>query len=168
MQQDQIEEIEIELLIEAIFRRYGYDFSGYARASFVRRVRQFMVKARETDITVVIKKLLYDSEFFQDLVQAFSVTVTEMFRDPLFYKALRETVVPYLKTFPTVKVWTAGCATGQEVYSLAILLDEEGLLEKTQIIATDFNDAALDRAKEGIFSLDNIKAYIETFPDLDR
>ncbi len=146
-----LESIEIDLLLEAIFRRYGYDFRSYARASIERRIRLFLSSSGCSDISEMIPKLLHDNEFFSKLVRYFSVSVTEMFRDPSVYRSLRENVIPMLKTWPHIKIWLAGCATGEEVYSLAILLKEEGLYERATIYATDFSDEALERAREGIY-----------------
>lgn len=108
-------------------------------------------------------RLLYDPFFYQEVLQDLSITVTEMFRDPDFYKALREEVVPMLKTYPFVKIWHAGCASGEEVYSMAIVLQEEGLLKRSQIYATDFNQIALQKAKAGIYSIDKIKEYTQNY-----
>jgi chemotaxis protein methyltransferase CheR len=154
---DEIEDIEIDLLLEAVFRRYGYDYRNYARASARRRIVHLLKKTGQKTVSEMIPRLLYDREFFADILSAFSITVTEMFRDPGFYRALREEVIPYLKTYPFIKVWHAGCATGEEVYSLAIFLKEEGFYDRSTIFATDINDAALARAKEGIYSLENMK-----------
>jgi len=164
-----IENIEMNLLLEAIFQRYGYDFRNYAKASLKRRILSFLamnpeiVGAEEESISKLIPQILYDEDLFQGLLQYFSITVTEMFRDPGFFKALREKVVPYLKTFPHVRIWHAGCASGEEVYSMAILLKEEGLYDKATIYATDFNDEALDNAKKGIFSLDAGKNFSQNY-----
>ena len=108
-------------------------------------------------------KILYDKEFFNTLLQDFSINVTEMFRDPSFYKAIREDVIPLLRTYPFIRIWHAGCATGEEVYSMAILLKEEGLYDKSLIYATDINERVLQRAKEGIYSIDNIKEYCQNY-----
>lgn len=155
----EIEDIEIDLFLEAIFRRYGYDFKNYARASVNRRVRHLLSQSQCRSITEMTERLLYDEAFFTQMALGFSITVTEMFRDPAFYKSLRENVIPFLKTFPYVKVWHAGCASGEEVYSLAILFKEEGLYDKATIYATDYNDTALDRAAKGVYSIDRIKQY---------
>lgn len=152
-----IETIEVDLLLEALYRAYGYDFRSYARASISRRARQFLTNAECSTISDMIPWVLHDEAFFSRLVQCFSVTVTEMFRDPYVYESLRQRVIPVLRTWPHIKVWHAGCATGEEVYSLAILLKEEGLYEKARIYATDFNDSALERAREGIYSLEKIQ-----------
>lgn len=151
------EDIEIDLLLEAIFRRYGYDFRSYARASIERRTRQFLVTSGCATIAEMIPKILHDDRFFSRLVRHFSVAVTEMFRDPQVYHSVREKVVPLLRTWPHFKVWHAGCASGEEVYSLAILLKEEGVYDRATIYATDFNDAVLDRAREGIYAAEKLQ-----------
>jgi len=157
MKPAELEHVEIELLLEAIFRRYGYDFRSYARASIERRIRQFMVKEGCATIAEMIPKLLHDAVFFSHLARYFSISVTELFRDPWAYQVIREKVIPLLKTWPHVKIWHAGCATGEEVYSLAIVLKEEGVYDRVTIYATDFNDEALERAREGIYGLDKIQ-----------
>ncbi len=159
MEKRDIEEIEIDLLLEAIVRRYGYDFRNYSRASISRRIRQAMGRVNCETISALTTRILYDSESFQHLVANFSITVTEMFRDPEFYAIIRKKVIPYLATYPFIKVWHAGCATGEEAYSLAILLQEENLLERTTIYATDFNEEALENARVGIYPLERMKQY---------
>jgi chemotaxis protein methyltransferase CheR len=151
------EQIEIDLLLEAIFRKYGYDFRNYARASIERRIRQFLAKSGCQTIPELIDQVLKNETFFGRLVRDFSITVTELFRDPFVYAAIREKVTPLLKTHPFIKIWHAGCATGEEAYSLAIVLKEEGLYERSTIFVTDFNDAALQKAKEGIYPIEKIK-----------
>ncbi len=163
MEESQIEEIEVGLLLEAIHRRFGYDFRSYARASIERRVRQFLAHTDCERIAEMIPRLLRDADFSTALVQNFSISVTEMFRDPEVYRLLRQRVVPLLKTYPHVKVWHAGCASGEEVYSLAILLSEEGLYDKATIYGTDFNDSALERARAGIYPADKIKAFTQNY-----
>ena len=163
MKETEIESIEMALFLEAIFERYGYDFRCYARASIERRIRQLLQKSGCNTISEMIPKLLHNESFLEQLLQWFSITVTEMFRDPLMYRCIREQVVPLLKTYPFIKIWHAGCATGEEAYSLAILLKEEGLLNKATIFATDFNDFALDKAKYGIYDLDNIKQFTRNY-----
>ena len=161
--------IEISLLLEAIFQRYGYDFRNYARASIKRRLLSFLatypqlVETEDEKISRLIPQILYDEDLFQKLLQYFSITVTEMFRDPESFKALRERVIPYLKTFPHVRIWHAGCSTGEEVYSIAIILKEEGLYDKATIYATDFNDEALDNARKGIYKLENGKEFSKNY-----
>ncbi len=163
MKKKEIEDIELELLLEAIAKRYGYDFRNYSKASMERRVRQAKVKLGCEEISDLTRKLLHDPAFFQRLVSDFSITVTEMFRDPEVYRTLREKVIPYLATYPFIKVWHAGCATGEEVYSLAILLHEEGLLDRATIYATDFNEEALSTARQGIYSIGTIKEYRDNY-----
>lgn len=165
MNKTEVEEIEIDLLLEALFRRYGYDFRHYAKASITRRIRHLLEKSGRSRISEMIPELLYDKSFFEKIVYDFSITVTEMFRDPGFYRAIREKVIPYLKTYPFIKIWHAGCATGEEVYSIAIVLKEEGLYDRATIFATDFNNAALAKGKEGIYSLENIKQYTLNYQD---
>lgn len=163
MEKKDVDDIELDLMLEAIVRRYGYDFRNYSKASMERRVKQAKVKMGCAEITDLTRNLLHDPVFFQKLVADFSVTVTEMFRDPEVYKTLREKVLPYLATYPFIKVWHAGCATGEEVYSLAILLHEEGLLDRATIYATDFNEAALSVAREGIYPIERIKEYGDNY-----
>jgi chemotaxis protein methyltransferase CheR len=163
MQPVELEGIEIELLLEALYRRYGYDFRNYARASVTRRLRQHLVKSGASSISELIPRILHDETAFQALAADLSVTVTEMFRDPSFYVALRQHVVPFLRTFPFVNVWHAGCATGEEVYSLAILLAEEGFAKRARIYATDFNEAALQKARDRIYPLDRIQEYTSNY-----
>jgi len=163
MQQDEIEKIELELFLEAIHQRYGYDFRHYARASARRRARHILTKSGYKHLGDLIPLLLYDEEFAHSAIHDFSITVTEMFRDPDFYSALRQAVSPYLQTYPFIKIWVAGCATGEEVYSLAILLKEEGLYDRTTIYATDFNETALRKAAEGIYPLRDVQQYTSNY-----
>ncbi len=163
MEQQAVEAIEIDLLLEAIFRRYGYDFRNYARASMERRIRHGMERLGCQQVSELTRRILYEPAFFQDLIASFSITVTEMFRDPEVYAFLRCQVVPYLATYPFIKVWHAGCATGEEVYSLAIVLAEEGILERSIIYATDFNETALQVAREGIYPIDRLKGYSDNY-----
>lgn len=156
---DDIEAIEINLLLEAVFQRYGHDFRNYSQASVERRVRNFLSKSGCRTISEIIPKILHDEDFFRQLLQAFSITVTEIFRDPFVYRSIREKVVPILLTYPSIKIWVAGCATGEEAYSLAILLKEESLYERATVFATDFNDVALADAKEGIYPMGNMKKF---------
>jgi chemotaxis protein methyltransferase CheR len=158
-----IEQIELELLLEAIYQRYGHDFRQYSQASVKRRVLHHLARTEFPTISELMAHILYDPALFQSLLFDMSVTVTEMFRDPWFYATLREQVIPFLKTFPFINIWHAGCATGEEVYSLAILLKEEGLYQRAHIYATDFNDVALEKAKTRIYPLDRIKEYTENY-----
>jgi len=157
MTPDGVEQIEINLLLEAIYQRYGHDFRSFAQASIARRARQFLSTSGLCSVPEMTERVLRDEGLFSRLVQYFSIPVTEMFRDPFVYRAVREQVAPLLRTWPHVKVWHAGCATGEEAYSLAIVLKEEGLLEKATIYATDFNDASLAKARAGIYPLHHIQ-----------
>lgn len=153
------EDIEISLLLEGIYLKYGYDFRRYSSAHMKRRILRRMCISGLGSISEMQYKVLYDKEFFKLVLSDFSINVTEMFRDPNFYKAFRENVIPILKTYPFVRIWHAGCSTGEEVYSMAILLKEEGLYERVQIYATDFNTTVLEKAKDGIYAIHNIKEY---------
>jgi chemotaxis protein methyltransferase CheR len=155
--------IEIQLLLQAIYLKYGYDFRNYAKASIKRRIQHRLTKSGMANVSAMQHKLLYDVAFFNTLLLDLSINVTEMFRDPNFYLALRKSVFPILKQFPYLKIWHAGCSTGEEVYSMAILLKEEGLYERTQIYATDMNEVVLKKAKEGIFAIDQLKHYTENY-----
>lgn len=152
-----IETVELDLLLEAIQRTCGYDFRQYARASIRRRLTQVMAQTGLTNLAEAIPRVLHDESFLDQAVKALSITVTEVFRDPQFYLTLRQEVVPALEPLDTLKIWHAGCATGEEVYSLAILLKEEGLYDRARIYATDFNANALHTAREGIYPVEAIK-----------
>ena len=156
-------DLEISLLLEAIYRKYGYDFREYSQAHIRRRISNRMTLSGIDDVAKMQSMVLNNEQFIAEILQDLSITVTEMFRDPLFYKSLREHVIPILKTYPFIKIWHAGCASGEEAYSMAILLQEEGLYERTTIYATDFNQSALDRAKDGIFSNKLIKEYTANY-----
>jgi len=156
-------ELEISLLLGAIYQKYGYDFRQYSKAHINRRIRNRMALSGLEDISQIQSKVLKDESFAHELLQDLSITVTEMFRDQYFYKSLRENVIPILKTYPFIKIWHAGCATGEEAYSMAIIMQEEGLYERTTIYATDFNQHALNRAKEGIFSNALMKEYTTNY-----
>ena len=157
------DEIELRLLIEAIYLRYSYDFRDYSGASLKRRVRQAQSQLGCTTISALQERILHDPQAFMQLLQYLTIPVSEMFRDPSYFLALRQQVVPLLHTYPSLKVWVAGCSTGEEVYSLAILLREEGLLERTMIYATDINPHSLEKAEQGIFALDNLRTYTENY-----
>lgn len=160
---DDIEQIEITLLLETLYQRYGYDFRQYAPASVRRRVHHIRERTSCERISDLIPLLLHDEKFAKTAMSDFSIIVTSMFRDPTFYQAVRQQVVPYLRTFPFVKIWTAGCATGEEVYSLAILLHEEGLLRRCTIFATDLNEDVLNRARDGIYPLEDIQQHTQNY-----
>lgn len=155
--------IELQLLLQAIYLKYGYDFRNYAKASIKRRVQHRLLKDGFPNISMMQHKLLYDVSFFETLLLDLSINVTEMFRDPSFYLALRKTVIPALKSLPFIKIWHAGCATGEEVYSMAILLKEAGLYEKTQIYATDMNEVVLKQARDGIFPIKRLRQYTANY-----
>ena len=160
---DNREKIEIDLLIEAVRRYYGYDFSNYSKAHIKRRMAVFLAKHRYESISEMQHHVLHNSNVFEDFLNNFSINVTEMYRDPDFYKEFREKVIPILNTYPYLKIWIAGCATGEEVYSFAIMLQEESLLERSTIYATDFNSNALQKASRAIYSIDNIKSYTTNY-----
>ena len=161
--QSAIEDIEIDLLLEALFRTWGYDFRSYARASMARRIGQFMSANGVDRISDIIPRVIHDRAFFSKLVRYFSVSVTEIFRDPFVYKSLRERVIPLLRTWPHIKIWHAGCATGEEVYSLAILLSEEDLYHRATIYATDFNEEVLEKAREGVYEAGLMQAATRNY-----
>jgi chemotaxis protein methyltransferase CheR len=160
---DARERLEIDLLLEAIARRYGYDFRGYAVASLRRRLWHRVHGEGLETISGLQERVLHEPACMERLLRDLSINVTEMFRDPTFYRALRERVFPLLRTHPFIRVWNAGCSTGEEIYSLAIALHEADLLERTRIYATDINDAALERARAGAFPLDRMQRYTENY-----
>jgi chemotaxis protein methyltransferase CheR len=156
-------EIEIRLLVDAIHLRYGHDFRDYAVASLKRRVLQAQQRMGAASISELQARVLHDPAEFAQLLQYLTVPVSEMFRDPPYFLAIRQHVVPVLRTYPSLKVWVAGCSTGEEPYSLAILLQEEGLLERTILYATDINHASLDKARQGIFPLASMQAFTRNY-----
>ncbi|MFK2904111.1 protein-glutamate O-methyltransferase CheR [Dyella ginsengisoli] len=149
---DDIERIELSLFVQALRERYGYDFAGYAPASLARRVRQLVRDHRTDTVSALTGRLLHEPDFLPQVLQGLSVPVSDMFRDPPVFRALRDRVLPVLASYPRINIWQAGCAHGQEVYSLAILLEEAGLYDRCQIYATDFNEQALEHAREGIYA----------------
>ncbi len=151
--------LEIRLLLEAIYQKSGFDFRGYASAHIKRRLEHVRVRAGLASFCDVTHRLIWDDAFFDEVLTALSINVTEMFRDPSFYLRVREAVIPHLKTYPFIKVWHAGCAAGLEVYSMAILLAEEGMKDRAQIYATDINPPVLETARRGIYPLDVIRQY---------
>ncbi|KZX66288.1 MULTISPECIES: CheR family methyltransferase [unclassified Alcanivorax] len=158
-----VEDIEIRLLMEAIYQMYGYDFRSYSKASIRRRVMHRMTMSGFASIMEMTDKVLRDRPFFVTLLNDLTVNVTEMYRDPEFYRAFREEVVPVLKTFPFIKIWHAGCSTGEEIYSMAILLEEEGLYDRAMIYATDIDKNVLASAKKGIYSIEAVKQYGDNY-----
>ena len=151
------------MLLEAVYEHYGYDFRGYARSSLKRRVWRRVAEERLETITGLAERVLHDPAVLERMLIDLSISVTSMFRDPAFYLSLRTKVVPLLRTYPFIRVWNAGCATGEETFSLAILLKEEGLAERVRIYATDINDTVLHRAKDGEFGLDKMREYTEQY-----
>jgi chemotaxis protein methyltransferase CheR len=154
-------EIELQLLIDAIYLKYHYDFRGYAEASLKRRLATAMVRLGCGSLSQLQDRVLREPETFGLVLDFLTVPVSEMFRDPPFFRSLRESVVPLLRTYPSLKVWIAGCSTGEEVYSLAILLREEGLLDRTLIYATDINPQTLRKAEAGVFELSRVAGFTE-------
>lgn len=159
----EVEDIEVQLFIEAIYLKYGYDFRNYSRAHMKRRIINRMRLSSFQSISHMQFEVLRDEELFAKILPDFSINVTEMFRDPAFFSEVRKSVIPLLKTYPNLKIWHAGCSSGEEVYSMAILLKEEGLLDRCQIYATDFNETILKAAKEGIYPLEIAKDYTTNY-----
>jgi len=160
---DDLEEIELSLLLEGVFRNYGFDFREYAPASLRRRVWRRVYAEGLSTISGLQDRLLHDPACMERLLLDLSINVTAMFRDPTFYVAFREKVVPLLRTYPFTRIWVAGCSTGEEVYSLAILFREEELYDRTRIYATDINESVLDRARSGVFPLDKMREYTQNY-----
>ena len=158
-----LERLEVELLLEGVFRHYGFDFRSYAYASIRRRLWKRVEGEGLRTISALQDRILHDPEAMERLLLDLSVNVTAMFRDPSFYQEFRERVVPMLRTYPFIRIWHAGCSTGEEVYSMAILLEEEGLYDRARLYATDINDVVLQRAKQGIFPLDRMQEYTENY-----
>lgn len=146
-----VDDVELRLLVEAIYHVYHYDFRSYARASLRRRMGAAMAHFGCRSLSELQGRLLHEADVFTELLEYLTVQVSDLFRDPSYFRALREKVVPLLRTYPSLKVWIAGCSTGEEAYSMAILLREEGLLERSLIYATDINPNALRRAEAGVF-----------------
>jgi chemotaxis protein methyltransferase CheR len=162
-EEPELEEIELELLLEGIYRRYGFDFREYAPASLRRRVRRRMHGEHVESLSGLQELVLRDPAVMERLLLDLSINVTAMFRDPGFFLSFRENVVPLLRTYPFARIWVAGCSTGEEVYSLAIVLHEEGLAERVRIYATDINEAVLEQARLGVFPLDKMREYTQNY-----
>lgn len=158
-----LETVEIELLLEGVFRYYGYDFRNYAPASLKRRIWNAIRAEDLTTVSGLQEKILHDPACLERFILQLSVNVTSMFRDPSFYLALRTHVVPLLRTYPFIRIWHAGCATGEEVYSMAILLQEENLYHRCRLYATDINEEVLKKAKAGIFPLESMQEYTHNY-----
>lgn len=159
----EVEAIEIALFLEGIFRRYGYDFRNYAPASLKRRLRQLLADEGLATLSALQERMLREPACLNRWLLAVAVNVSAMFRDPGFWLGFRQRVVPLLRTYPFLRLWCAGCASGEEVYSLAILLEEEGLYGRCRIYATDLNEAVLQKAREGVFPLAALQEYTANY-----
>ncbi|ETT62676.1 MULTISPECIES: protein-glutamate O-methyltransferase CheR [Paenibacillus] len=160
---DELEQIEIELLLDGVHRLYGYDFRNYALPSLKRRIWHHVHAENVHSISALQEKVLHDRACFERFVYSLSIPVTEMFRDPGLFLTFRQKVVPLLRTYPYIRIWHAGCSTGEEVYSMAILLHEEGLYDKARIYATDMNERSLQQAKEGVYDISRMKQYTKNY-----
>ncbi|SEU25389.1 chemotaxis protein methyltransferase CheR [Paenibacillus sp. NFR01] len=159
----ELEQIEIELLLSGVHRLYGYDFRNYAMPSLKRRIWHHVHSENVPNISALQEKVLHDRACFERFVYSLSIPVTEMFRDPSLFLTFRQKVVPLLRTYPYIRIWHAGCSTGEEVYSMAILLHEEGLYDKARIYATDMNERSLQQAKEGLYDIGKMKQYTKNY-----
>lgn len=158
-----LERIEIDLLLQGIFRQYGFDFRSYALSSLKRRLWKRIEAEGLSTISELQHHVLHNTDVMERLLMDLSVNVSAMFRDPTFYASFRERVVPVLRTYPFIRIWHAGCSTGEEVYSMAILLEEERLYDRARIYATDINEVVLQRARQGIFQLDKMQEYTQNY-----
>lgn len=158
-----VKDEEVEYLIRDVYDMYGYDFSEYSRASFKRRVNRICLIDRFTSFAELRYTILNDPEYLKRFIEEITVNVTEMFRDPQFFKALREKILPQLGTYPLIRIWVAGCSTGEEAYSMAILLKEANLYHKSLIYGTDLNPSVLETARAGVFPLQQMKLYSENY-----
>lgn len=158
-----VKDEEVEYLIKDVYEMYGYDFSEYSRASFKRRVNRICLIDRFTSFAELRYTLINDPEYLKRFIEEITVNVTEMFRDPQFFKALREKILPQLGTYPLIRIWVAGCSTGEEAYSMAILLKEANLYHKCLIYGTDLNPSVLETARAGVFPLQQMKLYSENY-----
>lgn len=156
-------DFEIRLLLEAIYEKYSYDFRNYSMTSVRRRIALVLRQHGFSSVSSLQERVLHDSGFFSELLQYMTIPTSEMFRDPEFFRQIREQVVPVLQTYPSLKVWIAGCSTGEEVYSYAIILHEADLLKRTTIYATDINPRSLKKAEQGIFPIEKIKDYATNY-----
>ena len=163
MTTDELIDIEIKLLMDGVCQVYGYDFREYAEASLRRRLIQWLSGSGFATFSLAQSQLLRDRVFFDSLLRGITVNVSEMFRDPAFFKAIREYVVPHLRTYPFIKIWHAGCATGEEAYSMAILLLEEGFKGRFRIYATDINEEVIRKAQEGIYPLKELQHFTRNY-----
>jgi chemotaxis protein methyltransferase CheR len=161
--EEETEQIEVRLVLEAIHAKYGYDFRDYSAPSITRRVKAALSKSGLPHLGELLHRLLVEPQFFARIVDQLTIRVSEMFRDPAFYRTFGERVIPVLRTYPTLKIWHAGCASGEEIYSTAILLEEAGLYQRTQIYATDISQRALDQAREGVYTLSRAEAFAANY-----
>ena len=150
-------DIEVKLFIEAVFMKYKYDFRQYGLASIKRRLSSALIAHDIKTVSALQEKILYEPAFFSAILQYMTISTTEMFRDPNYFKAFREKVLPYLKSYPSIKIWVAGCSSGEEAYSFAIIFKEAGLLDRVMIYATDINPVILDKARMGVYRLEDMK-----------
>lgn len=156
-------DLEVDLLLKAVFRLSGYDFRLYNRSSITRRIHNRMRISNLSTITQLTDMIIHDPSYLELILNDFSINVTEMFRNPSFFKAFRNEVIPKLRDYPEIRIWHAGCASGEEVFSMAILMEEEGLMEKTTIYATDMNEDVLEKAKNGVFPIHKMQAYTKNY-----
>jgi len=163
MEAQTIKDDEIELLLDELHRKHGYDFSDYSRASMKRRLNRLITLDKFPSFAEMRYRLMHDETYLRRFIEEVTVNVTEMFRDPEFFKYLRQHILPTLGTYPLIRIWIAGCASGEEAYSMAILLKEANLLHKSLIYATDLNPRVLEKAKSGIFPLKQIRQYSENY-----
>jgi chemotaxis protein methyltransferase CheR len=160
---DDLERIEVQILLEAIYQHYGYDFRGYAPGSLKRRLWRRAIAEKVETMSALQDRVLHDPAVMERLLLDLSINVTSMFRDPSFFQAMRQKVIPLLRTYPFIRIWNAGCSTGEETFSLAIRLREEGLYDRARIYATDINDSVLDQARAGVFPLEKMRDYTENY-----
>ena len=163
VQKEEIELIEADLLLESIYRCYGYDFRNYSKSFILRRLMHRVHKENLSSISALQERVLRDPLLLKKIFSDLSINVTEMFRDPIFFQSFRQKVIPIVKEYAEIRIWHAGCASGEEVYSMAILLQEEGVYEKARIFATDINGKMIEQAKKGAFCLANMQQYTKNY-----
>lgn len=160
---EKLEKIEIELILEGLNRYYGFDFRDYDYNMLKRRILSFMRAEKLNTYSVLQERVLHDPACMQRFLNNLAISVTAMFRNPAFFRSVKDMAVPYLRSLPLIRIWHAGCATGEEVYSMAILLQEEGLYERSRLYATDINEKVLKKAREGIIPLQLMKEYTKNY-----
>ena len=165
METNPIQQEELDMLLNDLYTRYGYDFTEYSKASLHRRVQRLFTLDNFPSFAEFRYRLQHDSHYFRRFVEEITVNVTEMLRDPSFYRTLRTTILPILATYPFIRIWHAGCSTGEEVYSMAILLKEAGLLHKALLYGTDINPLVIEKARKGIFPVSQMQKYSENYID---